>query len=197
LALVRGIVALHSGTIRARSKRPGHGSEFTVRLPLSDYREESSEMTKPTETTAAIGIKVLVVDDNRDAADACASLLELSGHQVQTVYTGRQALELAQTFRPDAVLLDIGLPDLNGYKVARKLRAQPWGRAILLVAVTAWGQAEDRRRAFEAGFDHHLTKPVATATVESLFRSMGRTIVERNANDIENGARPLGTTRLQ
>jgi two-component system CheB/CheR fusion protein len=98
--------------------------------------------------------------------------LELSGHHVQTAYTGRRALELAETFRPHVLLLDIGLPDLDGYQLAAKVRATPWGRGITLIAATGWGQEEDRRRAFDAGFDHHLTKPIAAETVESLLQSL-------------------------
>jgi len=117
-------------------------------------------------------LRILVVDDNRDAADSCASLLELSGHHVQTAYTGRRALELAEAFRPHALLLDIGLPDFNGYELAAKIRALPWGRGVILIAVTGWGQEEDRARALEAGCDHHLTKPIAPETVESLLQSL-------------------------
>jgi DNA-binding response OmpR family regulator len=98
--------------------------------------------------------------------------LELSGHHVQTAYTGRRALELAEAFRPHALLLDIGLPDFNGYELAAKIRALPWGRGVILIAVTGWGQEEDRARALEAGCDHHLTKPIAPETVESLLQSL-------------------------
>jgi CheY-like chemotaxis protein len=98
--------------------------------------------------------------------------LELCGHHVQTAYTGRNALELAETFRPHALLLDIGLPDFDGYQLARKIRAAPWGSSIVLIALTGWGQEQDRRRAFDAGFDYHLTKPIAPETVESLLRSL-------------------------
>jgi CheY-like chemotaxis protein len=111
------------------------------------------------------------VDDNRDAADTCAMLLEASGHHVQTAYTGRQALELARTFRPHALLLDIGLPDIDGYKLARQIRAAPWGHSVVLVAVTGWGQEQDRLRAVEAGFDQHLVKPICAEMVESLLQS--------------------------
>ena len=124
--------------------------------------------------SADIGRKILVVDDNRDAADTCAMLLETSGHHVQTAYTGRQALELARTFHPHALLLDIGLPDLDGYKLAQRLRATPWGHGAVLVAVTGWGQEQDRQRAIEAGFDQHLVKPIAAETVESLLQSLAR-----------------------
>jgi DNA-binding response OmpR family regulator len=113
---------------------------------------------------------VLVVDDNRDAADSCATLLELSGHRVAKAYLGGQALELAESFEPQVVLLDIGLPDVCGYDVARRIRATAWGSAARLVAVTGWGQESDRNRAFEAGFDHHLTKPVAAEDLELLMR---------------------------
>jgi CheY-like chemotaxis protein len=120
---------------------------------------------------ADVGLKILVVDDNRDAADTCAMLLEASGHHVQTAYTGRQALELARTFRPHALLLDIGLPDIDGYKLAEQIRATQWGRSALLVAVTGWGQEQDRLRAAAAGFDQHLVKPISSETLESLLQS--------------------------
>jgi PAS domain S-box-containing protein len=173
LSLVRGLVTLHGGSVEARSDGPGTGSEFIVRLPIGTPPAETSDIEAAAEgLVAGAGLKVLVVDDNRDAADACATLLELSGHHVQIAYTGRRALELAETFRPHALLLDIGLPDVNGYQLAAKLRAAPWGRGIILIAVTGWGQEDDRRRAFEAGFDHHLTKPIAPESVESLLQSL-------------------------
>lgn len=122
---------------------------------------------------AARPMKILVVDDSRDAADICATLLELSGHRVQTAYCGRRALELGEEFHPQLLLLDIGLPDIDGYQLARSIRATPWGERAQLVAVTGWGQEEDRRRAAEAGFDHHLTKPVAADTLDRLLCSFG------------------------
>jgi PAS domain S-box-containing protein len=173
LSLVRGLVTLHGGSVEARSDGPGCGSEFTVRLPAGTPVEEPADIEEGADApVAGAGMKILVVDDNRDAADTCAALLELSGHHVQTAYTGRRALELAATFRPHALLLDIGLPDFDGYQLAAKIRAAPWGRAIILIAVTGWGQEEDRRRAFDAGCDHHLTKPIAAETVESLLQSL-------------------------
>jgi signal transduction histidine kinase/ActR/RegA family two-component response regulator len=177
LSLVRGLVTLHGGSVEARSDGPGTGSEFIVRLPIGTPQTEIPDTEAVAEgLVAGAGLKILVVDDNRDAADTCATLLELSGHHVQTAYTGRHALELAETFRPHAVLLDIGLPDLDGYQLAAKIRAAPWGRGIFLIAATGWGQEEDRRRAFEAGFDHHLTKPIAAETVESLLQSLDPTM---------------------
>jgi PAS domain S-box-containing protein len=173
LALVRGLVTLHGGRVEARSDGPGTGSEFIVRLPIGTPQAEIPDIDAAEQTIVpGAGLKILVVDDNRDAADSCAALLELSGHHVQTTYTGRRALELAETFRPHALLLDIGLPDFDGYQLATSIRAAPWGRGIVLIAVTGWGQEEDRRRAFEAGCDHHLTKPIAAETVESLLLSL-------------------------
>jgi PAS domain S-box-containing protein len=175
LSLVRGVVTLHGGSIVARSDGPGRGSEFIVRLPLGTPLAQVSDTESVEENLVpGAGLKILIVDDNRDAADACASLLELSGHHTQTAYTGRHALELAESFRPHALLLDIGLPDVNGYELAAKIRTAPWGRGVILIAVTGWGQEEDRRRALEAGFDHHLTKPIAPETVESLLQSLER-----------------------
>src|SRR5262249_53541237 len=124
------------------------------------------------EQLADNGLKILVVDDNRDAADTCAMLLETSGHHVQTAYTGHAALELAEDFAPHAVLLDIGLPDVSGDELAQKMRAAPWAHDIPLVAVTGWGQEEDRKRALEAGFDHHLVKPIAPEALDALLRSL-------------------------
>jgi PAS domain S-box-containing protein len=173
LSLVRGLVTLHGGSVEAHSDGPGCGSEFIVRLPARTPPEEPADIEVEADApVAGAGMKILVVDDNRDAADACAALLELSGHHVQTAYTGRRALELAEAFRPHVLLLDIGLPDLDGYQLAAKVRATPWGRGIILIAATGWGQEEDRRRAFDAGFDHHLTKPIAAETVESLLQSL-------------------------
>jgi PAS domain S-box-containing protein len=175
LSLVRGLVMLHGGSVQAHSEGFGRGSEFTVRLPIEAPLPQDFDADIETESLAAgSGLKILVVDDNRDAADTCAMLLEASGHHVQTAYTGRQALELARAFRPHALLLDIGLPDIDGYKLAAQIRATPWGRAAILVAVTGWGQEQDRLRAVSAGFDQHLVKPISAETVESLLQSLAR-----------------------
>lgn len=173
LSLARGLVLLHGGRVEARSDGPGHGSEFIVRLPVGVAASEVSQVEVSADDYATdAGLKILVVDDSRDAADTCAMVLELSGHEVQTAYSGRRALELARTFRPHALLLDIGLPDVNGYELARTIRAAPWAGGMVLIAVTGWGQGEDKRRALDAGFDHHLTKPIAAETVESLLQSL-------------------------
>jgi CheY-like chemotaxis protein len=115
---------------------------------------------------------VLLVDDNRDAADTCALLLELAGHEVRTAYSGRSALEVAESFQPHVGVLDIGMPDLDGYQVARLMRQSAWGKDAVLVAVTGWGRDDDRKRALTAGFDHHLTKPVTGETLQFLIRSL-------------------------
>ena len=177
LALVRGLVALHGGKVEARSDGPGRGSEFIVYLPLGTNAAEPVESALEPETArSGTALRILVVDDNKDAADTCSTLLELSGHQLRTAYTGKRAIEIAKIFRPHVVVLDIGLPDANGYEVARRLRAAPWARDVVLVAVTGWGHEDDRRRAYDAGFDHHLTKPLAANALESLVSSVGASL---------------------
>jgi PAS domain S-box-containing protein len=172
LSLVRGLVALHGGTVEARSAGAGRGSEFTVRLPRGSSATPPAVAPRTASPRPAPPMKILVVDDSRDAADICATLLELSGHRVQTAYSGRRALELAEEFRPQLFLLDIGLPDIDGYQLARSIRARPWGQTAQLVAITGWGQEEDRRRAAAVGFDHYLTKPVAAEALDRLLRSL-------------------------
>jgi PAS domain S-box-containing protein len=170
LALVRGLVELHGGAVEAMSEGPGRGSKFTVRLPLADsVASVAAAAETEAPTVATVGRRVLVADDNKDAADALAMLLELAGHEVRVAHGGRAALSLAQTFRPDVAVLDIGMPELNGYEVAKELRREPWGSRMCLVALTGWGQDEDRQRAKDAGFDRHLTKPVDTDALEKLL----------------------------
>jgi PAS domain S-box-containing protein len=177
LALVRGLVALHGGKVEARSDGPGRGSEFIVQLPLiTTVAEPVASVSEPETAESSAALRILVVDDNKDAADTCSTLLELSGHQLRTAYSGKRAIEIAKHFHPHVVVLDIGLPDSNGYDVAREIRAAPWGRDIVLVAVTGWGHEDDRRRAFDAGFDHHLTKPLAANALESLVNSVGASL---------------------
>ena len=168
LALVKGLTELHSGTIEVRSAGLGYGSEFIVRLPLSRiYPITSASSANPAPPSARS--RILIADDNRDAADSLSMLLELAGHEVRVAHLGRAALSLAQAFRPDVALLDIGMPDMSGYEVARELRREPWGRGILLIALTGWGQEKDRQQALEAGFNQHLTKPIDPDHLESLI----------------------------
>ncbi|MFC0251288.1 hybrid sensor histidine kinase/response regulator [Massilia consociata] len=156
LSLVRGIVALHGGSIAADSEGEGRGSCFTVRLPLA----RAAPAALLPQAAAPTPARILVVDDNADAAAMLLMALELFGCEVRTAHTAGAALELAAQFAPQVALLDIGLPDLNGYELARRLRALEGGGSMRLIAATGWGQEKDRQRAFDAGFDHHLTKPI-------------------------------------
>jgi two-component system CheB/CheR fusion protein len=161
LTLVKRLVELHDGQIEARSDGPGTGAEFVVRLPVAvgasatPSTREADELPAPKSS-----LRILIVDDSRDGADSLAMLLRLMGNDTRTAYDGQEGLEVAEGFRPDVMLLDIGLPKLNGYEACRAVREQPWGKSIVLIALTGWGQEEDRRRSRAAGFDHHMVKPV-------------------------------------
>jgi signal transduction histidine kinase len=162
LSLVRRLVELHGGRVDARSEGVGKGSEFIVRLPVLVEKSIPPQSQEPggngrTKTTAR---RILVVDDNRDSADSLAMLLRLTGHEVHAAYDGVEGVEAAERVRPEVVLLDIGMPGLNGYDACRRIRGQEWGKDVMLIATTGWGQDEDRRRTGEAGFDAHLVKPV-------------------------------------
>jgi CheY-like chemotaxis protein len=170
LALVKGLVELHGGEVRAESSGLGQGAEFTVSLPIGVTPAETVSIPTFPEAVEALGpMRVLVVEDNEDAAETFRDLLELFGCEVEVAYSGPAGLEAARRFLPGAVLCDIGLPGLNGYEVAKALRQIPELARALLVAVTGYGQEEDRQRAREAGFDLHLTKPVQPAELEKLF----------------------------
>jgi signal transduction histidine kinase len=164
LALVRNLVEMHGGTVTAHSEGSGQGSEFVVRLPHAQARDTSPPDAQVSSqggaSCAPPGRRILIVDDNLDALESLAALLEMAGHEVLTAPDGEVALALAARSKPEVVLLDLGLPRLDGYEVGRRIRAEPWGRNIVLVALTGWGQAEDRRRTHEAGFDSHLVKPL-------------------------------------
>ncbi|HUF40772.1 MAG TPA: PAS domain S-box protein [Verrucomicrobiae bacterium] len=161
LSLVKGLVEMHGGAIEACSEGPGTGSEFIVRLPAGSPVSGSSSANEAAEKASpAVRRRILIVDDNRLSSESTAMLLRLIGHDTATAHDGGEGLERAEAFRPEIVLLDIGLPGLNGYAVARRLREQPWGRNIFLIAVTGYGQEEDQRRSVEAGFDHHMVKPI-------------------------------------
>jgi CheY-like chemotaxis protein len=154
---------MHGGSVTVASAGAGEGSEFTIRLsalPEGQGVEDSGAPGVRAHVTDALRKRVLVVDDNVDAAESIAMILRVSGYDVRCVYDGPTVLQAAKAYRPDVVVLDIGLPGLSGYDVARLLREQPEFRRIPLVAVTGYGQEEDRRRSQEAGFDYHLTKPV-------------------------------------
>ncbi len=167
LSLVKSLVELHGGRVEAASAGVGRGSRFTVSVPLAapEATAEPAKLRSPP----ARQRRVLVVDDNVDAASSLRMLLELEGHEVQVVHDGRQAIDAARAFAPNAVLLDIGLPGLDGYEVARRLRAEPMTRACLLIAITGYGQSDDHARSEAAGFDSHLVKPVEPDRVLALI----------------------------
>ena len=175
LTLVKRLVELHGGQVEAKSVGPGLGSEFIVRLP-----ERMTDRAAPV-VVAALADKVsspkqriLVADDNRDAADSLAVMLRIAGHDVRTAYDGQQALDVAETFKPSLALLDLGMPRVNGHDTARRLRETEHGRNIVIIALTGWGQPEDRNRSLAAGFDHHLVKPVDPSMLERLLAAPAR-----------------------
>jgi PAS domain S-box-containing protein len=176
LALVKGLIGLHGGSIDARSLGAGLGSEFTIHLPVSVVAPVALETVEgPAGPSNQSSVhRILLADDNRDSADSLAMLLEMNGHCVTVGYNGEEAFQLARQATPSVMILDIGMPDITGYEVARRVRAEPWGREIYLIAVTGWGQKEDKVRAASAGFDHHLTKPVDPDEVEKVLQAIGR-----------------------
>jgi PAS domain S-box-containing protein len=172
LTLVKTLVEMHGGTVEAHSDGLGEGSEFAIRLPvLLDVPKPLSPpaVSKPT---PAGRLRILIVDDSPDGADSLAMLLEFGGHETHQAYDGLEAIEAAERLHPDVVLLDIGLPRMNGYEACRRIREQPWGRDLVLVALTGWGQEEDRNRSREAGFDAHLVKPVDHDVLLELLASV-------------------------
>ena len=172
LSLVQSLVALHGGSVSADSRGPGQGSTFTVRLPLlSTDPEVSTHMTQSASSSKPDQLQVLVVDDNTDAAESLGVLLDIEGHAAHIAHTGAQALQLAQSQELDVVFLDIGLPDMTGYDVAKRMRLLPNMQKTMLVALTGWGTQDDRQRTREAGFDRHLTKPAELPAVEELLRA--------------------------
>jgi PAS domain S-box-containing protein len=173
LSLVKRLIELHGGSVEARSKGPGEGSEFVVRLPIEPAPHDAQE-TIPGAKRREPGAsrRVLVVDDNEDTAQSLALVLRLQGHEVQIAHHGLTALQLASEAKPEIVILDIGLPGIDGFEVARKLRADAQTRNATLIALTGYGQAEDRRRSQEAGFDHHLVKPVDPTVLGALIAAI-------------------------
>ncbi|HEX6175162.1 MAG TPA: PAS domain S-box protein [Candidatus Binatia bacterium] len=173
LTLVRSLVEMHGGNIEARSTGPGRGSEFIIQLPLLDVRSASEIAPADTWCPAQLSPRrVLVVDDNHDAADSLARLLHVVGGDARAVYSGAQALEVLETYKPAVLLVDIGMPEMDGYEFARRIRQNPDYQNLTLVALTGWGQEEDRRRSKAAGFDFHLTKPADFNALQSLLGSL-------------------------
>jgi signal transduction histidine kinase/DNA-binding response OmpR family regulator len=172
LTLVQRLIEMHGGSIEAHSEGAGKGSEFVVRLPaLAPATKTIAEDEPVSEERPAVRRRILVVDDNFDSAESMAMMLTLSGHEVATAHDGMEAVKLAGEFQPDVAFLDLGMPKLDGYEAARSIRQQSWGKQIVLVALTGWGQQEDKRRSREAGFDAHLVKPIDFGVLEELVAS--------------------------
>jgi CheY-like chemotaxis protein len=170
LTLVRSLVEMHGGRIKAESAGPGQGSSFSFQLPVLAAPDPGSLSGSPqSATTGAARRKVLVVDDNKAAADTLAMAVEMMGHEVRVASNGQEGVELASRFLPAVVLMDLGMPVMDGWEAARQIRGREWGKNIVLIALTGWGQEEDRRKTKEAGFDHHLVKPASPATIRELL----------------------------
>jgi CheY-like chemotaxis protein len=175
LSLVKRLVELHGGSVEGHSRGLGAGSRFAVRLPAArDSATAAADGRKPAALAGSKVHRILVADDNEDAAVSLALILSMLGHETRTARNGIEALEIAEQFHPGVVLLDIGMPQLNGYETARRLRQAPHGDDLLLVALTGWGQESDRERSADAGFDFHLTKPVDVAQIQQLLADRRR-----------------------
>jgi CheY-like chemotaxis protein len=178
LALVKGFVELHGGSVEAQSTGLDGGSEFIVTLPGREIGGSVEARTAGGPRADAANRprrRVLIADDNRDGAEIMAMLLDQFGYEVQLAFSGPDAVAAAAKYRPHVAILDIGMPGMNGYQVAQRIRAEPWGTSILLIAVTGWGQDEDKRKAHEAGFNQHLIKPVDPDTLEALMAAAAPT----------------------
>ncbi len=181
LTLVKTLVEMHGGKVEARSAGPGQGTEFIVRLPVMQFSIDDPTSSSASTRNSTAPRRVLVVDDNVDSAESMAMILKLSGHEVALAHDGGQALEVARTFQPDVVFLDLGMPNVNGYDAARLIRKEPWGERIMLVALTGWGQEEDKRRTSAAGFDLHVVKPIDFAKLDALVSQSN----ERTSSNVE------------
>jgi PAS domain S-box-containing protein len=172
LSLVKKLVELHDGSIEAFSSGADQGSEFVIRLPAVETQHTMPPEDEAPAAPQSSGLRILIVDDNKDAADSLAMLMKRNGNNTRTAYNGPDALLVADIFRPECVLLDIGLPKLNGYEVAKRIRQQSWAQDTTLIAITGWGLAEDRRRSQDAGFNFHIVKPVDLVALESLMNGV-------------------------
>jgi len=174
LALTRRLVEMHGGNVSAHSEGRNRGSRFVVRLPLVADAAESHASVTPVHaaTVADFSLRILLVDDNRDAVQTLRTLLEMTGNEVRSAHDGEAALVAAESFRPDVIFLDIGLPKVNGWALAQQIRNQPWGQRMFLVAVSGWGQASDIQRSKDAGLDQHLVKPPDPAAIMQLLASL-------------------------
>jgi len=173
LTLVKRLMHMHGGRVEAMSKGLGQGSAFVVRLPIVVEASTPQESDGAAEHSIRSSFRILVVDDNRDGADSLSEMLKMVGNDTRTAYDGEAGVDAAGEFRPDVILLDIGLPKLNGYEACRRIRDEPWGKGVVLIALTGWGQDEDRRRSRDAGFDRHMVKPVDPQALMRLLAGLG------------------------
>jgi CheY-like chemotaxis protein len=171
LSIVDRLVKMHGGSVIVASEGSNQGSEFFVRLPVSQAAAQRSSEDRKS-AGRLICRKVLVVDDNKDAAMSLATMLTLMGNETRTAHDGEEAIDVAAAYRPDLILLDIGMPRLNGYQTAQRIREQSWSKGMALVALTGWGQEEDRRKSQEAGFDSHVVKPIEFTALETLLANL-------------------------
>src|SRR6185369_11065509 len=174
LTLVRQLVQMHGGSVEVLSDGPGKGSEFIVRLPsvVVAKPDGPAKSDNKKNEKAEVARRILVADDNLDSADSLAMMLEMLGHEVSSAHDGVEALEQAKASKPELVFMDLGMPRMNGYDAARLIRNQPECKGAVLVALTGWGQEEDRRRSYEAGFDYHIVKPIDFTAVEKLLEDL-------------------------
>jgi CheY-like chemotaxis protein len=176
LTLVRRLVEMHGGTVEAHSDGPGQGSEFSVILPLLEkaIEDQGSRSGRGEPVAASLKRRILIVDDNHDSAMSLGMMLTLMGNETRLAHDGLAAVEAASNFLPDIVLLDIGLPKLNGYEACRRMRTHAWSKDMVIVALTGWGQEDDRRRSAEAGFNHHMVKPIEVIEIEKILGELKR-----------------------
>jgi CheY-like chemotaxis protein len=182
LALARQLVEMQGGSIEAHSDGPGHGSTFTIRIPVVTWGVMPDEPASRLETPPSIARRVLIIDDNVDAADTLADLVATAGGQARTAYDAETGLRAARDFQPDAILLDIGMPGTDGYETCRRLRAEHGGQRLFIVAVTGWGQEHDKSRALSAGFDAHVTKPADPRVLANLLAEIPMGPLDRAAS---------------
>jgi CheY-like chemotaxis protein len=169
LALVKGLVEMHGGSVQAESGGQGKGSTFTVTLPVLAGKAEPAKASVEIPGASGPKRRILVVDDNRDSATSMAMMLKLLGNEVRMAHDGLEAVEAADHFRPEVILMDVGMPKLNGYEATRRIRAQPWANGVAIIALTGWGQEDDKEKSREAGCDGHLVKPVNLPDLQKLL----------------------------
>jgi CheY-like chemotaxis protein len=174
LSITKRLVEMHDGQVEARSEGPGLGSQFVVRLPLAALPVADSPASADDEEDVDVSAKqrIVIADDHLDSLSSLAMMLKIGGNDVRTARHGIEAIEVAAAFQPAVILLDIGMPELNGYETCRRIRKEPWGSEIIMIALTGWGQEEDKRKSKEAGFDYHLVKPVDPDVLEKLLTTL-------------------------